>query len=112
MGSAVWAPFGITVVSLFEPAGAPRLFQSSHVEHLGAFYVVTILAMAALPQIRVILIASGLVLLAFFLAFVRIYLLSYQQDGPEDFICDLAGVLSALGPVFLGHPRDYVSHRE
>ena len=105
MASAAWVLCAITVVSFIQPVGTPRLFQSSHVEHLVALYFATALVMVALPQVTVTRLSLGLGLFVLALEFARIYLRSHRKDGPEDLMCDLAGILLAVAPIFVGRLR-------
>lgn len=100
-----WALIALAFASLAPPAFVPRLFQDSHVEHFAAFYVVAVLGAAALPTVKVDRIALFLASLAAAFALFRVLSLVNRLFSAEDFLCDLAGVIAGLAPVFVGRFR-------
>jgi hypothetical protein len=84
----------------------PRVFQSFHVEHFAAFYVVTLLAAAALPgaELRWLGFVAGLLATAF--AVVRFTFLVHRAFYAEDLACDVAGIFSALAPMTVQRLRE------
>ena len=105
-----WALIARAFVSLAPPALVPHLFQDSHVEHFAGFYVVAVLGAAALPTIKIDLISMTLAGLAAAFALFRALALINRMFSAEDFLCDLAGIIAAHAPIFVGRFR-YLSQR-
>lgn len=105
LAGLAWALIGLAYASLAPSSWVPRLFHNYHIEHFAAFYIVALLAAAALPRVplmRVGLILSGLAL-AF--ALFRILALVNKLFYAEDLACDVAGILGALVPILVGRTR-------
>jgi ABC-type Na+ efflux pump permease subunit len=100
-----WALIAVSFASLAPPTYVPHVFHNYHVEHLVAFYVVTLLSAAALPSIGLTRIGLVLALLAGALGLFRILALVNKVFYAEDLVCDLAGILAAIIPIFVGRFR-------
>jgi ABC-type Na+ efflux pump permease subunit len=109
LAGLAWALIALAFASLAPPAYVPRLFHNYHVEHMAAFYVVALLSAAALPGVRLTRIALVLVTLAAAFAAFRILALVNKVFYAEDLACDIAGVLAAIVPIYVGRFRQ-LSH--
>jgi len=106
LAALAWCLIGLAYASLAPSQDLPRIFHNYHVEHFGAFYVVTLLTAAALPRAKLVWIASWLALLATLFAGFRVIALVHKLFYAEDLLCDYAGILAALAPVAVGRFRD------
>lgn len=100
-----WALIGLAYASFAPAEQVPRIFQNYHVEHFAAFYIVALLASAALPQMRLTHIGLVLALLAALLASFRLIAVVHKPFDVEDLLCDIAGVFGALAPIIVGRLR-------
>ena len=80
-------------------------------EHLVAFYVVALLSAAAFPTTRLMRIGLVLALLAAGFALFRILALVNKLFYAEDLGCDIAGVLAAIVPIYVGRFRQLSTER-
>jgi hypothetical protein len=102
----VWAVIAVVLAALAPKAYVPHIFNSSHVEHLAAFYVVTLIGAAAFDKLSILRLATGIVLFAIVLAAIRMFQPAHAPWVLEDFLCDAAGVWAAIAPIFVARYRD------
>jgi hypothetical protein len=105
LAALAWAVVAVTLAALAPPAYVPRIFHSSHVEHLAAFYIVTLVGAAAFARMglfRLVAIIGGFALL---LAAIRAFQPAHQLSTTEDLLCDVAGVWAAVAPILVGRMR-------
>jgi hypothetical protein len=100
-----WAVLAVAMAALAPPEYVPRIFQSSHVEHLAAFYVVALVASAALPRLSLLRLAIGIIVFAAILAAIRSFQAAHRLSSEEDLLCDIAGVWAAMAPIVVGRFR-------
>lgn len=105
-----WALIALAFASLAPPTFVPHLFWDPHIEHFASFYVVALLGAAALPTVKIDRIAMTLALLAAAFALFRALSIVNRMFSAEDFVCDLAGIVAAHAPIFVGRFR-YLSQR-
>jgi Na+/H+-dicarboxylate symporter len=84
--------------------GPTNLF-SYHIEHFLAFYIISILAAAGLPRVRLHQITLALMLMALILATVRLVIPQHRFADAEDLAADIAGIAAAIGPIIVGRIR-------
>ncbi len=106
LAALIWAVIAIILAALAPPSYVPRIFHSSHVEHLAAFYIVTLVAAAAFGRLNLFRLVAVLVAFALLLAAVRAFQPAHQLSSAEDLLCDIAGVWAAVAPILVGRFRD------
>ncbi len=111
LAGLAWALIALAFASLAPPSYVPRLLQNYHIEHFLAFYVVTILSAAALPQVGLLRIGSVLALLAGAFALFRILALVNKIFYAADFACDLWGIAAGLAPIYVARFRTGAERR-
>jgi hypothetical protein len=89
----------------------PRIFNSYHIEHFVAFYLLTILAAAAFARAPLLQICFSLALMAVILASVRLLIPRHQVSDAEDLAADIAGIAAATAPMLVGRFRQVVALR-
>ena len=105
LAGLAWALIALAFASLAPPAYVPRVFHNYHAEHFGAFYIVALLGAAALPTVRLTKIGLVLAGLAAAFAVFRILELVNKIFYVEDLGCDIAGILAAIVPIYVGRFR-------
>jgi hypothetical protein len=106
LAALAWAVIAVTLAALAPPAYVPRIFHSSHVEHLAAFYIVTLVGSAAFARLSLFRLAAVLIAFAVLLAVIRAFQPAHQLSSAEDLLCDIAGVWAAIAPILVGRLRD------
>lgn len=106
LAALVWAVIAVTLAALAPPAYVPRIFHSSHVEHLAAFYIVTLVGAAAFARINLFRLVAVMIGFAVLLAAIRAFQPVHQLSSAEDLLCDIAGVWAAVAPILVGRVRD------
>ena len=101
-----WAVIAVAAASLAPQAYVPKLFHNYHVEHFAAFYLLGLFTVAALPRAPLIRVGLWLSGLAVLFALLRVFGVINRTFYAEDLVSDLAGILAAIVPVFVGrsHP--------
>jgi len=95
------------------PAGwTPRILFSRHLEHFAAFYVATVMAVAALPRARLMRIGFGMALFAVTLEVLRAAPSLHVGWTIAPAEADLGGVLAALAPIVAEKFRSLFDPRE
>ena len=105
LAALAWGLIALAFASLAPPSYIPRIFQNYHIEHFAAFYTVTLLGSAALPRTKLLRIGLSLGLLAAVFALIRMTTQVHRLSYAEDLFCDIAGVLTALAPIFVARIR-------
>jgi len=100
-----WALIGLAFASIAPPNMVPRVLNNYHLEHFAAFYIVTLLAAAALPSVPFMRISIILCLLSGVFAAFRLLALVNRSFYVEDLACDLGGILAAAAPIIAGRLR-------
>jgi hypothetical protein len=106
LAALAWAVIAVTLAALAPPSYVPRIFHSSHVEHLAAFYIVALIGAAAFPRLKLFRLTAVLVVFAALLAAIRAFQPAHQLSSMEDLLCDIAGVWAAIVPILVGRLRD------
>jgi len=105
LAALVWTVIAVTLAALAPPSYVPHIFHSSHVEHLAAFYIVTLIGSAAFAHLKLFRLAAVLVVFAVLLAVIRAFQPAHQLSSTEDLLCDIAGVWAAIMPILVGRLR-------
>ncbi|MGH3428216.1 MAG: hypothetical protein ACRDQZ_11740 [Mycobacteriales bacterium] len=105
LAGLAWALIALAFASLAPPAYVPRVLQNYHIEHFVAFYVVTVLSAAALPNVGLPRIGLVLAMLAAAFAVFRILALVNKIFYAADFGCDLWGIAAGLAPIYAARFR-------
>jgi hypothetical protein len=101
----VWAVIAVTLAALAPAGDVPRIVHSSHVEHLAAFYILTLIGAASFTRLSLVRLIAVMVGFAVVLAVVRAFEPSHRMSAMEDLLCDIAGVWAATAPIFVGRLR-------
>jgi hypothetical protein len=107
-----WAIIAVTLASLAPIAYVPRIFNSTHVEHLAAFYIVTLVGAAAFGRLSLLRLAGLIVTFAVALAAIRVFQAAHRASALEDLLCDTAGVWTAIAPIIVARFRNARSPAE
>jgi hypothetical protein len=105
LSALAWGLLALGFASLAPTSTLPQIFHNYHVEHFAAFYVVALLAAAALPTVRLLKLGLIMALLATVLAVLRLFAVVNKIFYLENLICDYCGVLAALVPIGVGKVR-------
>lgn len=105
LGALAWAVIGVTFASLTTHPVVHHIFQSTHIEHFAAFYVLALLAVAGLPVFRTHWILVTVVVFAVTLELIRMSIPLHQERALADLFCDLAGVAAVLAPMMVDKLR-------
>ncbi len=105
LAALAWAVVAVTLAALAPPAEVPRIFQSSHVEHLAAFYIITLIGAAAFQRLQLFKLAGFVIGFAVLLAAVRYFQPAHRTSTTEDLLCDIAGVWAAIAPIVVARLR-------
>jgi len=91
----------IVIAVFLPPSLVPRFVRSPYLEHFAAFYVLMLVAMAALPRARLRNIALGVGLFATLLE--ATHLLGGAPLGPlvDNWVANLGGLAAAAAPVVI-----------
>jgi len=101
----VWAVMAVTLAALAPAGDVPRIVHSSHVEHLAAFYILTLIGAASFSRLSLIRLIALMIGFAVILAVVRAFEPSHRMSAMEDLLCDIAGVWAAVAPMLVGRLR-------
>jgi VanZ family protein len=105
LAGLAWAVIAVVFASLAPPQAVPPVFSSSHIRHFVAFYIITLMAAAALPTIKLRDIGAAAVVFALLLEVLRMIVPTGRQSRIGDAISDLGGIWSALAPIVVGKLR-------
>jgi hypothetical protein len=106
-----WGLVAVVFASVAPPQYVPRVFFSYHIEHFAAFYLISILAAAGLPTLRLSQITFAIILMALVLATVRLVIPRHRVADGEDLAADLAGISAAIAPIVVGRLRHIAALR-
>ena len=99
---AFWAALVFTFVAAVMPArNAPQLFPWDKAEHFAAFYVLTVLAAAAFPQRRLLLLAVLLSAFGALIELVQALPIVNRDADLWDWVADTIAIAAALLPLAL-----------
>ncbi|HEY3779009.1 MAG TPA: hypothetical protein VGL35_13225 [Rhizomicrobium sp.] len=104
--AAFWAALAFTFVSaIIPPHSSPKLFPWDKAEHFAAFYVLTVLSVAAFPRLG--LLALAVALSAFGAGIELVQALPFVSRDCDilDWIADTFAVVAALAPLALARWR-------
>jgi hypothetical protein len=110
LAALAWAVIAVTLAALAPPTYVPHIFHSSHVEHLAAFYIVTLVGAAAFARLNLFRLVAAMIVFAIVLAVIRAFQPAHQLSAAEDLLCDIAGVWAAVAPMLVGRLRDRGAH--
>lgn len=105
LGALVWAVLGVGFASLTTHPVVRHVFESTHIEHFAAFYVLSLLAVAGLPMLKAELALGSVATFAVILEVIRMFIPYHQWMAAEDFFCDLTGVAAVLAPMMVDQLR-------
>jgi hypothetical protein len=105
VAALAWVIIAIVVAAVGPSEYVPRIFQNYHVEHFAAFYILAVVAAAALPRAGLDRIGLGVAILATVLAGFRMFIPHHQAATAEDLVADLSGAIAALAPIMVGRFR-------
>ena len=110
--SFIGAVAAIIVAVYLPPSMVPRFARSHYLEHFAAFYVATVMAVAALPRARLMRIGFGMALFAVTLEVLRAAPSLHVGWTIAPAEADLGGVLAALAPIVAEKFRSLFDPRE
>jgi hypothetical protein len=111
LAGLAWGLIAVVFAAVGPSEYVPRFFFSYHIEHFAAFYVLTILAAAGLPRVRLHQVGLMLVVMAVVLAAVRLVIPRHRVSNAEDLVADIAGIAAAVAPILVGRFRQVVAQR-
>lgn len=101
-----WATLLFTFVCAEMPPGrAPHLFAWDKAEHFVAFYVLTFLAAAAFPRLRMLIVLLALSLFGAIIELVQALPFIHRDCDFWDWVADVAAICACLAPILLAHWR-------
>lgn len=77
----------------------PQFLHSHYLEHFAAFYVAMVLALAAMPRVRLRRLASGFILFATFLEVTHLAAGAQFKPLLDNWVADVGGLAAASVPV-------------
>jgi hypothetical protein len=88
------------VVAIYLPAElVPDFVRSPRLQHFAAFYVATLLGLAAMPRARLRNVLTGFGLFATVLQAARLFTGSQPEALMDNWVADLGGIWAAAAPV-------------
>ncbi|MGH6889468.1 MAG: hypothetical protein ACREHF_09755 [Rhizomicrobium sp.] len=97
-----WAALIFTFVAAVMPApSAPKLFPWDKAEHFAAFYVLTVLSVAAFPRQRLLALAAALSAFGAAIELVQALPIVNRDCDPLDWVADTVAIAAALVPMAL-----------
>jgi len=105
LAAAAWGVVAVAFASLAPSSLIPQFFNSYHVEHFGAFYVLAAVASIGLPRQSLTTLGLGLIAFAGVLEVIRMLTPAHRLTSAEDLVCDVVGVLAAYAPILIGRFR-------
>jgi hypothetical protein len=101
LAALIWASGGLVFASLTPRPMVHHVFASTHIEHFAAFYIVSLLAVAALPLLRATQILMGVACAALVLETIRMFIPFHRVQAVEDLFCDVSGAAAVLAPMLV-----------
>ena len=111
LAGLAWGVLAVVFASVGPSEYVPTIFHNYRVEHFVAFYMLTILASAGLPHVRLYQLACSLTLMAVILATVRLTMPRHRLADAEDLLADIAGIAAAIMPILVGRFRQIAAQR-
>ena len=99
LAASVWLVMAVTFASLAPSALVPHLFNSFHVEHFAAFYVLAAAASLGLPRRGLTTLAPAVIGFACLLEALRMLTPAHRLTSAADLVCDVDGVVAAFAPI-------------
>jgi hypothetical protein len=105
------AVIAIVIAVLAPMQIVPRILYSHYLEHFSAFYIATLLGLAAMPRTRIFKIAMGFFLFALFLECGHLLWDPSVENARRNWIANTGGVFAALAPVVVDRFRQRFKRR-